>query len=48
MAPTTKYVHFQVFDHGCDAINAGVGAMNLLVVLGICSGGEKVGGWVCG
>lgn len=32
-----------MFDHGCDAINAGVGAMNLLIVLGICSGGEKVG-----
>ncbi len=27
-----------VFDHGCDAINAGVGAINLLVVLGIVSG----------
>ena len=30
-----------VFDHGCDAINAGVGAINLLVVLGIVSGGDS-------
>jgi ethanolaminephosphotransferase len=29
-----------VFDHGCDAINAGIGAINLLVVLGIVSSGE--------
>lgn len=30
-----------VFDHGCDAINAGVGAINLLVVLGIVSSGGQ-------
>lgn len=28
-----------VFDHGCDAINAGIGAINLLVVLGLMSSG---------
>ena len=31
-----------IFDHGCDAINAGVGATNLLVCLGLVSNYKEV------